>query len=220
MQRLFVGISLPGQVQFELSEAYFNGLGGVRWTPIEQLHLTLTFMGDVEPHLEDLIVDTLSRVEYPPFQMELGDPKVLTFGNRPGVIYLPVISPEIHGLKQAIDSVLKDEIEPELRLVDRDHRRGDKKRLSELRHYERNRNDSGKRFVPHITLARVSKNGARATLSEIIRYTNTYAGRTWPAVEVDRFTLFSSVLSPKRAYHTAECDFPLFWSEGNQAVAQ
>ena len=46
-------------------------LTGLRWLPEEQLHLTLSFLGEVEASAEDRLRQTLAEVRVPPFFLPL-----------------------------------------------------------------------------------------------------------------------------------------------------
>ena len=63
----------------------------------------------------------------------------------------------------------------------------------------------GRNFFPHVTLARLKNSPARAVGSFLSQNGMLQAG-PWP---VDRFWLYSSQLSPKRAIHRPEVEYPL-----------
>jgi 2'-5' RNA ligase len=65
--RLFLAISVPEQVKVEMVKAQEElnaivGEGGIRWTHRGQLHLTLKFLGNVEPHLASAVGNAISSV--------------------------------------------------------------------------------------------------------------------------------------------------------------
>jgi 2'-5' RNA ligase len=61
-QRLFVGVELPGEARAAIEELCrpIRGIGGVRWAPTENLHLTLAFLGWVQPDGIDAIEERLA----------------------------------------------------------------------------------------------------------------------------------------------------------------
>jgi RNA 2',3'-cyclic 3'-phosphodiesterase len=64
--RLFVAIRLPDPVQAAIENAQAElrrtlPEPGVRWTRREQLHLTLSFLGDVEAQRADALIESLRR---------------------------------------------------------------------------------------------------------------------------------------------------------------
>lgn len=70
MIRLFAALSLPPDVALVLTQAQV-GLPGARWRPIESLHVTLRFFGDVpENQAADLDAE-LAGLARPGFTLEL-----------------------------------------------------------------------------------------------------------------------------------------------------
>jgi hypothetical protein len=59
-KRLLVGLELPSSCKTALL-ALDPHLSGLRWLPEEQLHLTLSFLGDVEAPAEDRLREALRR---------------------------------------------------------------------------------------------------------------------------------------------------------------
>jgi RNA 2',3'-cyclic 3'-phosphodiesterase len=82
--RLFVALNLPGP-QRERLAGYLTACravaGGYRWVPVENLHLTLRFIGNVPPATLDALQPALAAVPCPPFTVRLGG--LGTFGSRP-----------------------------------------------------------------------------------------------------------------------------------------
>ena len=70
MPRLFTGIEIPSEIGERLS-LLRGGLPGARWIDRENYHLTLRFVGDIEPGLADEIAGALERVRRAPFTLKL-----------------------------------------------------------------------------------------------------------------------------------------------------
>ena len=70
MARLFVALSLPELVADSLTQLQ-SGVQGARWTPEENFHLTLQFIGDADRHGEDEIHTALSGIDAPSFDLRL-----------------------------------------------------------------------------------------------------------------------------------------------------
>lgn len=70
MHRLFVAIRPPEPIRDLLIDA-MDDSPVLRWVGDEQLHLTLRFIGEVERPLADDIADSLGRVRYPAFALEV-----------------------------------------------------------------------------------------------------------------------------------------------------
>lgn len=70
MHRLFVALSLPAGIRDLLVDTMHDS-PELRWSPEEQLHLTLRFIGEVErPQAEDLAA-ALGRARHAPFSLSL-----------------------------------------------------------------------------------------------------------------------------------------------------
>jgi len=70
MIRLFTGIEIPNAAKDSLLTA-MAGLPNIRWQTRAQLHLTLRFIGEVEPSLAEDIRYKLSAVKFSPFAFEV-----------------------------------------------------------------------------------------------------------------------------------------------------
>ena len=70
MIRLFAAIAVPDDIGQPLTSR-MRGLEGARWRPLEALHITLRFFGDVQPRVaEDLDIE-LSAIARPAFGLAL-----------------------------------------------------------------------------------------------------------------------------------------------------
>lgn len=79
MIRLFVAVALPGEVRRSLTMLQ-GGVPGAAWTPEENLHLTLRFIGQVEEPTFADVAEALGEVEAPAFDLRLAG--VGQFGDR------------------------------------------------------------------------------------------------------------------------------------------
>lgn len=106
MIRLFAAIGLPHSVATRLSFMQ-AGIPGARWSPIENLHLTLRFIGEVEQSVARDIDDVLSAVHVPAFELRLRG--VGEFGGKePHAIWAGVaLSEQLHRLHAKIESALQ-----------------------------------------------------------------------------------------------------------------
>lgn len=71
MPRLFTALVPPATVQAELA-ALAAPLAGVRWTPAENLHLTLRFIGETDTAKAERYAGALARVRVEPFILPVG----------------------------------------------------------------------------------------------------------------------------------------------------
>lgn len=139
-KRMFVALELPAACRATLAGLAVP-VRGVRWLPVDQLHLTLAFLGEVDAAQEKRLRVHLAGVQVPPFHLPIKG--VGTFGGgRPSVIWAGVGSahPHLYALhKHLHDALFAAGLDPELRA-----------------------------FHPHVTLARV-KDVAAATLRPFLR---------------------------------------------------
>jgi 2'-5' RNA ligase len=172
-KRLFVGIGLPASCKTALLSLNPH-LNGLRWLTAEQLHLTLSFIGDVEAAAEDRLHEALSEVRVAPFFLPLYGVGVFNVRGRPSVAWAGVGKghPHLFALHRRIqDAVLHAGLEPDL-----------------------------KPFHPHITIAR-AKGISRQALQPFLR---KYAEADFGMFEVKSFELYSSVLAAEGAIHQVE----------------
>lgn len=94
--RAFVAVRVPGKAADELENflAQLRPLAPIRWVRREQFHITLKFLGEVEPAVIEQVKDALEPVKYfEPFRVglehigafpNLSAPKVLWLGGEKG----------------------------------------------------------------------------------------------------------------------------------------
>ena len=104
MPRLFTALEIPRDAALSLS-LLRGGLPGARWVDVENYHLTLRFIGDVEGHVADEIANALDRVRRPSFSLTLSG--VGAFGSKkPHSIYAGTLtSPHLSALQGEIDRI-------------------------------------------------------------------------------------------------------------------
>jgi RNA 2',3'-cyclic 3'-phosphodiesterase len=81
MIRLFAAIEIPEQLRLQLSLLQ-GGMPGARWTPTENMHLTLRFIGEVDQAVARDIDDVLADIRAPGFSLSLKG--VGEFGRKEG----------------------------------------------------------------------------------------------------------------------------------------
>lgn len=89
--RAFVALPLPDAARGQLGPflaACEQRAPRYRWVPVENLHLTLRFLGGLDPERLARVRKALAGVEVPPFDVRLGE--LGTFGgrSRPRVVWL------------------------------------------------------------------------------------------------------------------------------------
>lgn len=104
MPRLFTALELPREAALSLS-LLRGGLTGARWIEVEDYHLTLRFIGDVEGHVADEIASALDKVRRPSFELALSG--VGAFGQKkPHAVWAGVAtSPDLLALQAEIERI-------------------------------------------------------------------------------------------------------------------
>lgn len=127
MPRLFTGLEVPSTVGFMLSLKR-GGLQGARWIDPENYHITLRFIGDVDAHTANDVVDALDRLaESEAFSIRLNHLGAFG-GDKPRALYAGVESnAALAHLQASQERVLQ--------------------RLGLAA--------EGRKFVPHVSLARL-----------------------------------------------------------------
>jgi 2'-5' RNA ligase len=104
MPRLFIALEVPRNLALSLS-LLRGGLPGARWIDVENYHITLRFIGDVDGRTADELVDRLDRIDRPEFQLLLNG--IGSFGSKkPHSIWAGVTpSPELYALQGEIERI-------------------------------------------------------------------------------------------------------------------
>ncbi|MAU19637.1 RNA 2',3'-cyclic phosphodiesterase [Martelella mediterranea] len=104
MPRIFTALEIPREQALSLS-LLRGGLPGARWIDVENYHITLRFIGDVDFRTADEVVHWLDRIERPSFRLSLAGTG--HFGSKkPHSIWAGVSpSPELVALQADIDRI-------------------------------------------------------------------------------------------------------------------
>jgi 2'-5' RNA ligase len=115
-KRLFVALELPLPTRERLA-GLDPEIRGVRWVTAEQIHLTMSFLGEVEADAEERLRDALAKVRVGSFFLPLTGVGVFG-GERPTVVWAGVGKghPHLFALHKRIqDQILRAGLEPDLR---------------------------------------------------------------------------------------------------------
>lgn len=104
MPRLFTALEIPRHAAMSLS-LLRGGLPGARWIDVENYHITLRFIGDIDGRTADEIVNRLDRVDREEFQISLSG--IGSFGSKkPHSVWAGVSpSPELNALQGEIERI-------------------------------------------------------------------------------------------------------------------
>jgi 2'-5' RNA ligase len=177
MPRLFTGLEIPADVGFALSLKR-GGLTGARWIDPDNYHITLRFIGDVDGQTADEVADSLDRLSH-----SLRFPVRLTHlgtfgGDKPRALFAGVEPSEaLSRLQAAQERMLQKAGLP----------------------------PDGRKFVPHVTLARLRGTSAEEVARFIAEAARFEALSFVPA----RFVLYSSRDSVGGGPYIVEQSYPL-----------
>ena len=136
--RLFVAVDVPDDVRDALAAVVAplrELIRGARWTPPENWHMTLKFLGSVPPTSLDAVINAVGEAaeQHTAFRARLGGLGAFPSARRVRVVWAGVEDrhDELAALARSVDRALADEFPPE-------HRP----------------------FAPHLTLARFKEQAA------------------------------------------------------------
>lgn len=106
MPRLFVALEIPQDAALSLS-LLRGGLPGARWIDVENYHLTLRYIGDVDNRTGNEVLDALDNVSCPEFNLQLTGTGA--FGSKkPRAIWAGTNAPdELISLQSSIERACK-----------------------------------------------------------------------------------------------------------------
>jgi 2'-5' RNA ligase len=104
--RLFIAIELPDDLKRELGRLKVD-IPGARWVPVDQIHLTLAFVGEVEEAAMERLTGELSRVQAPEFQLCFSATDCFPSRRRPRVLWIglepnPRLNVLVAGVRGAV----------------------------------------------------------------------------------------------------------------------
>lgn len=178
MPRLFTGIEIPPDIARRLSQLR-GGLAGARWIDEENYHLTLRFIGDVDMVVAEAVAESLARIQRAPFTLHIDSIGVLGTRKHRAIVARIEPSPQLIELQAEQERLLQRlGLAPE-----------------------------GRKFTPHITLARL-RDGKAHDIAEYLSARGGFFMRPFP---VDRFVLFSSRNSVGGGPYVVEESYDLGW---------
>jgi len=187
--RTFIAVEIPPHVQKKIqqeTEPLRKAIGAslVRWVAVQNIHLTLKFLGDVSPASVDILSQML-RTEadsYPAFDMHISEVGSFPSLRRPRVLYIGIQAPaELEALYRGIESACA--------------------RLG----YESETRD----FSPHLTLGRVKQDASALDQQKIRRALAETKIDSLGTARVNSVHLYKSDLKPTGSVYTQIFSAPL-----------
>jgi 2'-5' RNA ligase len=177
--RLFVALAIPDAVAQGLMLIQ-AGVPGARWQSREQLHLTLSFIGEVDGRDAAAIDDALAGIQAPGFSLQLHG--VGQFGegkrSRSHALWAAVRpNPALEHLQRKVAAAIRRAGTPA----------------------------EAHKFTPHVTLARISHPDAR----KVVEWLTHHALYTSAEFEAPAFQLYSSRLTSDGSVYRVEQSYDL-----------
>ncbi len=189
MPRLFTALEVPPHITEHLS-ILRGGLPGARWVEPENYHITLRFLGDVDDRTARTAVELLDGVAREPVRITL-DALDAFGGDRPRTIFARVQpTPELTELQAEQERLVRRAgLAPE-----------------------------GRKFTPHITLARLRDVKA----ADVANWLAMRGGAPKLEYDANRFVLMSSRASTGGGPYVVEEAWPLGadWEEDHAEEAR
>jgi RNA 2',3'-cyclic 3'-phosphodiesterase len=182
--RSFIAIDLPPVIKEAIKGVVRElspGSSGIRWVPVENIHLTIKFLGEVKEDLVPMVEKQLraSAERHQAFTITIKGAGAFPNLRSPNVLWIGIeASDALSSLFRDIDagmSGLGFELET-------------------------------RRFSPHLTIGRITdKNGTEPA----IRGLSTYKDTVFGTIGVQEIRLMKSVLKPSGAEYSSAADIRL-----------
>ncbi|GFE61224.1 RNA 2',3'-cyclic phosphodiesterase [Geobacter sp. AOG2] len=85
--RLFIAIELPDTIKRHLEKIRAH-IPGSRWVPMEQIHLTLAFLGEVDEVTIERLTGSLAAIQSPGFSLRFSGAGCFPDRSRPRVLWV------------------------------------------------------------------------------------------------------------------------------------
>ncbi|MDP1544413.1 MAG: RNA 2',3'-cyclic phosphodiesterase [Anaerolineales bacterium] len=187
--RTFIAIDLPAPIQASIEKQTARlrqTLGGefIRWVSVQNMHLTLKFIGTIAASHVDFLKQLLTRTAdmHPQFDLQIGGIGSFPTSKRVRVLWAGIHAPaDLASLQRNIE--------------DGTTRLG----------YEREERP----YSPHLTLGRVRQNTSLADLQKISAALNNIQLGNISSFRVDSIHLYNSDLRPEGSIYTKLFSAPL-----------
>ena len=177
MARLFFGLDLPPEVDAHL-ELMSCGVPGARWEGRDKFHLTLLYLGEVDGGVQRAMIEAMTGLRSPPFELTLKGVGIFPPRGDPKSLWAGVLDAgPVSALRRKVEGRLRGtEVTPD-----------------------------GRKFVPHVTLARLGDSPVEAVVAYLADHV-LFRSETFAVAQLN---LYSSVRTSKGSHYRVEAGFPL-----------
>jgi len=120
LKRCFIAIEFSDGVIKEIARIQ-ELLGKVKFTgkltELENLHLTLKFLGEIDDEKIGEIEKKLREIKFSEMKLKLGKIGTFSIRGKPNIVWIKVEGKQIHDLQKKIDEALKDLFKSEGRFM-------------------------------------------------------------------------------------------------------
>jgi 2'-5' RNA ligase len=179
MPRLFVAIDLPERIRDDVGSLY-EAIHGAYWTPDDNIHLTLRFIGEADGETARRIDSALRSVKFEPFSMRLKSTGSFPPRGTPKILWCGIAhNDHLLRLQKQTERALtsKAGLPPETR-----------------------------KFAPHITIARLNDSPE----SKLAQFLTDNALFETEEFAVSKIALYSSLLKRGGAVYSKEAEYTNF----------
>lgn len=178
MLRLFAALPVPNDVADAIT-CVQRGLEGAKWSPRQNLHITLRFIGDVNERQAEDIDAALGEILAKPFELELAH--LGTFGgDAPHAMWLGVMdNPSLLALqKQCERACRRSGLAPDSRV-----------------------------YTPHLTICYLPRHPDLASVMAYQQHNNLFTAPSWTADRY--YLYASRTTGPGPSRYSLEAEYPL-----------
>jgi len=181
-KRIFIGIPISGKIKPILPSIKFAIICNpnyIKWIPLENIHLTLSFLGNIRTDdMPNLIESLEKKITSNNFQFAISGAGVFPSSNYPKVLWLGIGKglDELTSLQRQVENSIRKYIE----------------------------NSQGTIFTPHITIAKIRRLHGKI---DVLPFLNTVYSPI--ELDVNSISLFESQLLPEGVQYSILNTFPL-----------
>ena len=181
-RRVFIGIPIGHKIKSilpSLKSTVHSSTNIIRWIPLDNIHLTLSFLGNISDKDIPNIVQSLENcITSKYFKIKIESRGVFPSANFPKILWI--------GIGKGADelTLLQKEIERSVRKFNKISRK--------------------EKFKPHITIARIRRSRLKI---DVLPFLNTVYSPI--ELDITSICLYESILLPEGSRYTILTEFPL-----------
>lgn len=110
--RAFICVKMPDSVIKEVAridEVFGNWKFTGKFTELENLHLTLKFLGEINIDKIEKIIRELRKIEFKEFEARLSEIGTFNFRGKPKIVWIKIGGKDIFELQKEVDNIMEKE---------------------------------------------------------------------------------------------------------------